>query len=308
MYLCYVDESGVPEIPGNTSHFVLAALSIPIWHWKQCNQEIETIKRRYQLENNEIHVAFMLRRYVEQSKISNFESLSYDQRRYEVRRLRSMEILRLQKNNDSKQLKQVKKNYRFSDDYIHLSYEERLSVIRAIANQISSWRFARLFAECIDKIHFDPIRNKRTVAEQSFEQVVSRFEQYLLITQRECEYANYGILIHDNNETVAKKHTELMKSFHEKGTLWTTVNHIIETPLFVDSQLTSMIQLADICAYSLRRYLENNETELFNLIFTRADRRDNRVVGIRHFTNGDCRCVICQNHRNPPLQPMLETH
>jgi hypothetical protein len=25
--LCYVDESGVPEIPGNTSHFILAGLS-----------------------------------------------------------------------------------------------------------------------------------------------------------------------------------------------------------------------------------------------------------------------------------------
>ena len=31
MYLCYIDESGTSDIPGNTSHFILAGLSLPIW-------------------------------------------------------------------------------------------------------------------------------------------------------------------------------------------------------------------------------------------------------------------------------------
>jgi len=56
-----------------------------------------------------------------------------------------------------------------------------------------------------------------------------------------------------------------MKQFHQKGTLWTRINNIIETPLFVESQLTSMIQIADVCAYALRRYLENGEEELFDM-------------------------------------------
>ena len=34
MYLCYIDESGTSVVPGNTSHFVLAGLSIPIVQWK----------------------------------------------------------------------------------------------------------------------------------------------------------------------------------------------------------------------------------------------------------------------------------
>jgi hypothetical protein len=33
MYLCYIDESGTSVVPGNTSHFVLAGLSIPIVQW-----------------------------------------------------------------------------------------------------------------------------------------------------------------------------------------------------------------------------------------------------------------------------------
>ena len=82
-----------------------------------------------------------------------------------------------------------------------------------------------------------------------------------------------------------------------EGTLWTNIEHIIETPLFVDSELTSMVQIADLCAYCLRRYLENNESEIFKKVFKRADRRDRKVVGVRHFTDQSCSCKICISHR-----------
>ena len=108
---------------------------------------------------------------------------------------------------------------------------------------------------------------------------------------------NFGLLIHDNNLTVAKKHTMLMKDFHRNGTLWGRIKNIIETPFFVDSQLTGMVQIADLCAYILRRYLENNEDALFDLIFQRADRRGQTTVGIRHFTNLFCQCKICGSHK-----------
>lgn len=97
MYLCYIDESGTSDIPGNTSHFVLSGLSIPIWYWKDCDRTIETIKRKYILENSEIHVAWILRPYLEQSRISDFDKLDYRQRRAQAESLRKAEILRLQK-------------------------------------------------------------------------------------------------------------------------------------------------------------------------------------------------------------------
>jgi hypothetical protein len=63
--------------------------------------------------------------------------------------------------------------------------------------------------------------------------------------------------------------------------------------------LTSMVQIADLCAYSLRRYLENNEKDLFQLIFERADKikAHNTVVGVRHFAALGCDCDICQAHK-----------
>lgn len=158
---------------------------------------------------------------------------------------------------------------------------------------VGSWGFARLFAECIDKVNFNsagPIQPEH----QAFEQVVSRFEHYL-----GAMFANdqrtYGLIIHDNNETVSKKHTELMKQFHREGTFFQRIQRIIETPLFVNSELTGMVQIADLCAYAIRRFLENGEKELFNEIFHRADRRDGKVVGVRHFTPNGCGCDICSS-------------
>ncbi|MFH0778558.1 MAG: DUF3800 domain-containing protein [Candidatus Eisenbacteria bacterium] len=211
--------------------------------------------------------------------------------------MRRAELLRLQKAGNVKQYRQTKKNYKNTTDYIHLTYSERIRLLVEIANRVSNWRFARLFAECIDKIHFDPLRSKATVDEQAFEQVVSRFERYLQLVGSGQAQQAFGLLIHDNNETVARKHTQLMHGFHRRGTLWTAIKGIIETPLFVDSQLTSMVQIADLCAYAMRRYLENNEADLFDPVFSRADRKDDVVVGVRHFTKPTCSCKICSAHR-----------
>jgi hypothetical protein len=296
MYLCYLDESGTPGIPGNTSHYILAGVSIPVWHWRHCDLEINKLKAKYSLQDTEIHVAWMLRFLLEQTKVQDFEKLNYKQRTYEVNKVRNAELLRLQRSGKSKRYKQTKKNYRKTEAYIHLTQDERRNCVFELAECISQWGYARLFAECVDKLHFDPSRTDQTIDEQSFEQVVSRFEQYLEVTKPADDQRNYGLLIHDNNETVARRHTDLMRKFHRKGTLWTTVRNIIETPLFVDSELTGMVQVADLCAYSLRRYLENGEEDLFKLVFERADRKDDVVVGIRHFSDNSCTCIICKAH------------
>ena len=296
MYLCYIDESGTPELTGNTSHYVLAGLSIPIWHWKNYEHDIKIIKRKYQLEETEIHTAWILRSYHEQTQIPNFESMNYSRRRSEVESFRKRELLRLQRINNSKRYHQVKKNYKNTFQYIHLTHKERNDYITELAECISKWKSARLFAECIDKVFFDPTIATYPTDEQAFEQIVSRFEQYLGNINKKSEDNCYGLLIHDNNETVARKHTILMHRFLKSGTLWTNVDRIIETPLFVNSELTSMIQIADICAYSLRRYLENDEKELFHFIFKRADTFGGRKVGVRHFTKEGCTCEICSSH------------
>jgi hypothetical protein len=244
-----------------------------------------------------------MRPYLEQNKIANFRSMNYADRRQAVEQYRRSELLRLQRLPNNKPYKQARKNFRHTNAYIHLTFHERKALLNEVAACVAGWGFARLFAECIDKVNFVATPPK-TVDEQALEQVVSRIEMYMKAISASFQHDPLALLIHDNNETVAKKHTTLMKEFHLEGTLFTNVTHIVETPLFVNSELTGMVQIADLCGYALRRYLENGEDTLFNMIFQRADRRDGRIVGVRHFTP-ICQCKICvARTRIPEIGPL----
>ncbi len=299
MFLCYVDESGTPDIPGNTSHFILAGLSIPVERWRDCDAALNAIKNRYDLVGAEIHVAWMMRAYREQDEIPGFVGMDRARRRGMVIGQRTTTLHHLLSTKNHKLYRQTKKNYAQTAAYTHLTRAERIAVVQELAACIAGWGYARLFADCVDKAHFAAQVRGKTVDEEAFEQIVSRFEQFLQNMGRPIGETRYGLLIHDNNQTVARRHTELMKRFHASGTLWTGIRSLIETPLFVDSQLTGMIQVADLCGYALRRYLENNETPLFDQVFQRADRIGSTVVGVRHFTRLACTCRICAGHRRP---------
>ena len=293
-YFCYIDESGTPELPGTSSHFVLVGLAVPIRAWREADRQIREILIRYDLAEAEIHTAWMLRRFVEQDKITGFERMGRAARRSAVERYRASELLRLRKLPSPKAHNQAKKTYRHTAEYTHLTMAERVAILDEVARCVTGWDFAVIFAEAINKLHFDEIRTGRTISEQAFEQLVSRFEQFL---KRDCVESTYGVLVHDNNQTVAKKHTDLMHHFHAQGTLWSKIERLSETPLFVDSKLTRLVQIADLCSYALRRYLENGEENLLSPVIDRAHRFRNKAVGIRHFTEPACGCKICEAHR-----------
>ncbi len=298
MYLCYVDESGTPDIPGNTSHFILSGIALPIGRWKESDQQIGIIKDRNRLRGTELHTAWLARSYREQRVIPNFDRLSDDERRRQVAQFRNAELLRLQRANNRNLYQRTKKFFKKTSEYVHLTHAERIAFLQQVADRVGSWQYARLFAECVDKIHFDSARNPLSIDEQAFEQIISRLEAYLEHTRnRAINEPNYGLVIHDNNQATAHKHTKLMQKFHRAGTFWTHVGNIIETPLFVNSTLTGMVQIADLCSYALRRFLENDESDLLDRIFPIADRNRGIVVGIRHFTTMTCACKICAAHR-----------
>lgn len=293
-YFCYVDESGTPEVPGTTSHFVLLGLAIPIERWRDADNQISKILTRYDLADAEIHTAWLVRPYLEERKVLGYSTMDRAGRRSAISRYRAGELLRLRRLKSPKLHNQTKKNFLKTDAYIHLSHQERVQLVVDLATCISTWDFAVLFAEAIDKLHFDSNKMNTTIGEQAFEQLVSRFQQFLV----KCGGQNgYGVLVHDNNQTVSQKHTQLMRQFHDAGTLWAKIDRIGETLLFVDSKLTRMVQVADLCSYVIRRYVENSEDNLLKMVLNRADKVNNIAVGIRHFSDLQCICEICKAHQ-----------
>lgn len=285
MYICYLDESGTAETTGNTSHFILLGLAIPAETWKLKDLQVTGVKAKYSLQEVEIHTAWMLKSYPEQIRGRDFEKLSYSERRKAVLGVRSLNLGRAKSRASTNRLL---REYRKTEPYVHLTLRHRRAAVLELANLVGSWGDARIFADAHDK---DRVGDRDTFR-IAFEQVVTRFNTFLRKTGGPS-----GLIVEDDNQTVSKRLTTLMRRFHDEGTLWSEIDKIVETPLFVDSQLTSMVQLADLCAFATRRFFEKGETELFDTIYDRFDRSGQSLVGLRHFTGATaCECRVCVDH------------
>ncbi|MGB6429618.1 MAG: DUF3800 domain-containing protein [Candidatus Acidiferrales bacterium] len=294
MHLCYIDESGVPELNQGTSHFVLLGLSIEAWDWRGQDRAVSVVKRKFGLYGAEIHTGWMTRRYLEQERIPNFQSLDRTARQTQVRKERDAQLIKEDALKGSKAARELRKSYRKSDTYIHLTLGERRNCLRELADLIGGWGNARLFCHAIDKRAFGSTPPANPPREEAFTHVVSRFERYLSDIG---DPRTIGLLAHDHDDTSADRMTQLMRQFHSSGTMWTAITRIIETPFFVDSKLTVGVQLADLCAYATRRYCEKGETDLFDRIWPRFNRVGTRVVGLRHYVGArNCTCRICTSH------------
>jgi hypothetical protein len=312
MYPCYLDELGVPEIPGNSTHFVLAGIAIPIERWREADAAISEIMARYGLAGAELHTAWLLRKYLEQSRIDHFSEMSWDERRTQVTRLRVVEVHRVRKLGIAKRNSQLKKVHRHTDPYIHLTYDERHKLTLEIAEAISKWDWAVLIASCIDKSFFLTRGKPDEVNASAFSIIVVQFAELLqqaedlariasIVLPPQDPVREFGLLIHDNNPTVALKHTGQLRAIRENkvSARHGIFDRIIETPLFVDSTLTRMIQLADLWGYSLRRYVENGDTGLFSILYSRQMTMIGRIqhpahrARVDHMADTNCRCLIC---------------
>ncbi len=202
-------------------------------------------------------------------------------------------LIRIAALKNAKALSEAKKNYRKTEPYSHLTIQERHECLKDLCNLIGEWGECRLFADGIDKSSFAGKPPKYPPFDEAFSQIVTRFEMFLA---RDVVGEKLGLLVQDNNETVAARLTNLMQRFHEQGTMFVNVARIIETPLFVSSSLTGMVQAADVCAYATRRFFENNETDLFDRIYSRFNKAGKKLVGLRHYTKKFCKCRVCAEH------------
>lgn len=289
MYILYVDESGVEEVGAGTTHFVLLGLMLPVTDWKQLDRALDAVKSRFDLQHAEIHTAYMPRRYQEQESIAGFDALERASRlraAQEAQRRRAG-ILGVQGN--TQRIKAYRRQCKDVAPYLHLTRDERLQCLRELAGIIGAWQSIRLFADAISKPDFVP--GLRTPYEMAFEQVLTRYQFYLE------RVGAPGIVVHDNNNKVAPRIHALSQKFHETGTFYRLIPNIVETPLFVDSAFTGMVQMADLCSYALRRLIENGETALWDIVEPRVDTSNGRKVGVRHYTaKRACRCRICVAH------------
>lgn len=297
MYICYMDESGVPLPGAGTSHFIMAGVVVPARRWKQYDADLTAVKNRHGLADVEIHTAWMARFYPEQERVGGFAGLSPSDRRDAVTRERAVDLARASMRGP-KAAQELRKNYQHTSPYIALTRDQRIAVLRDVADVVGGWDKCVLFADAQDK---SATRGRgpaadlgQKIADYAFEQVVTRFHTFLA----RAHPRELGLLVCDQNQAVSTHLTDRVRRFHRTGTLWSTIPQIVETPMFVDSRLTSMVQVADLVSYAIRRFIEKGEADLLDRLYTRFDRANGKLVGLRHYTGSTaCTCRFCQDHQ-----------
>ena len=132
----------------------------------------------------------------------------------------------------------------------------------------------RIFASVVKKTAASP----RDPVEFAFEQLSSRFDQYLMRLHKGGD-THRGIVIFDKS-TYETTIQSLATDFRTIGHRWGVIRNLAEVPLFLDSKASWLIQLADLIAYAIFRHYEHTDSTLFSIISNRFDAEGGIVHGL----------------------------
>lgn len=126
--------------------------------------------------------------------------------------------------------------------------------------------------------------------ERTFEELLLRFKQFLVRMGPD----ELGIVVADKSkyEPILQP---MVRVWHQTGTRVGSLKRLVETPMFVDSSATRMVQLADFVAHAVyRRYTVQDES-LFAPLLPMFDRRDGVIHGLVHLVRNYryCPCPAC---------------
>lgn len=183
---------------------------------------------------------------------------------------------------------------RREEPWKNLSIDDARGVLKGVLQvAASSYSTARLFACAIHKKSFpgqDPV-------ELAFEDLCQRFD-YFLNRMRLQGDQQRGLLVLDKTtrETSLQR---LSREFRKTGTRWGALKYIADTPFFVDSRASRLVQIADHVAYSVFRRYNSGDAQYFDIIASRFDEADGVIHGLvhKHADYRTCACPGCLSRR-----------
>jgi hypothetical protein len=133
----------------------------------------------------------------------------------------------------------------------------------------------------------------------AFEELCNRFDLQLERLRIQGE-KHRGLIILDKSthETALQ---QLTKDFRAKGTRWRALKNIADVPLFLNSDASRCIQLADHVAYAVFRRYQAGDTSYLDPIVHKFDADDTRIHGLVHkqVLMPNCRCHACMSKSTP---------
>lgn len=176
-----------------------------------------------------------------------------------------------------------------------LSKDDARGVIKSVLRVFSGAYASATGFACA--IHKDSHRGA-DIVELAFEDVCSRFDQYLgRLRAGGDEQRGLIVLDRSSSETSLQ---QLALNFRKLGNRWgSRLRNIAETPLFLDSRSSRAVQMADHVAYSVFRRYNAHDTQYFDIIAHKFDTADGIIHGLAHKEHGtqNCMCPACLSRR-----------
>jgi hypothetical protein len=135
----------------------------------------------------------------------------------------------------------------------------------------------RLFAAVVDK---EKLLAGETPIDIAFEQVASRFDHLLTrLNQRAQRTPERGLILCDkaSNELSIQA---VARKFKYEGHQWGRTKNYAEVPVFLDSENSRLIQLADLVSYAIYQRYAHGFNAYFDVIRTCFDSDQGRVHGL----------------------------
>ncbi len=131
------------------------------------------------------------------------------------------------------------------------------------------------------------------LVEYAFEQVSSRFDQFLG-RQFARGDAQRGLILLDR-QSGERRLQALAHDFKTFGHRWGATRNLADVPYFADSRASRLIQYADLVAFALWCRFEHGDSEFFDVIAECFDTDAGVVHGLHHFKSGSrvCGCPGC---------------
>lgn len=145
----------------------------------------------------------------------------------------------------------------------------------------------RIFAVVVDKRHLRDYMDQEKLHRKAYELLIERVEWFM---KKEHGRHKALMVVDDTsrqmNTSLAMKHSFFQREGTSSGS---RIGHIVELPMFVASELSNGVQLADLCAYNVyRAFMDEDLTypffERMQDSLYRADDRDGpQVEGLKVF-------------------------
>jgi hypothetical protein len=166
-------------------------------------------------------------------------------------------------------------------------FHERRAFLMACLGELKHIKSLKLIAVAVDK---RKIYGQQTAIERALEPMLERIEFDC------CEHATQGIVIADEEQG----ERDALRQIGRSGSFYTSFPSILEPIMFTPSTESVGVQVADIVAGSVGRYLNSDDPGYIREAWPLFRRHpgDGRVqgVGLKVYPSGEC--------ADPPSQPV----